>query len=73
MTSVYVKLIIEGSRTIKTIKAQHVTEVAVILIKQGASEGKVYVDFNDIPEKFKQDVKDELAAEGFDTEGNPIE
>ena len=73
MTSVYVKLIIAGKRTINTIKESHIVPVATRLIIEGTEDGKVYLTFDEVPEKYKGEVEAALLEEGFDTEGNPIE
>lgn len=72
MTKIYIKLVIAGSRTIAGIPAKHIVDVAAGVIIKGAEDGEIYATIDDVPEKYKQEVIDALAAEGYDENGAPL-
>lgn len=73
MTSVYVRLVIAGSRKISSVPAKHIVDVATAVIIKGAEEGEVYITIDDVPEKYREDVIAALEAEGYDSDGNYLE
>ncbi len=73
MTSVYVRLVIAGSRKIGNVPAKHIVDVAAAVIIKGAENGEVYITIDDVPEKYKEDVIAALEAEGYDSDGNYLE
>lgn len=73
MTSVYVKLVIAGSRKIGKVPEKHIVDVATAVIIKGAENGEVYITIDDVPEKYKADVIAALEAEGYDSDGNYLE
>ena len=64
MTSVYVKLVIVGSREISSVPAKHIVEVAKRVIEKGAED--------DVPEKYKEAVIEALKADGYDENGESM-
>lgn len=56
MTSVYVKLVIAGSREISSVPTKHIVEVAKRVIEKGAEDGETYITIDDVPEKYKEAV-----------------
>lgn len=73
MTSVYVRLVITGTRKISSVPAKHIVDVAAAVIIKGAENGEVYITIDDVPEKYKEDVIAALEAEGYDSDGNYLE
>lgn len=73
MTSVYVRLVIAGSRKIENVPTKHIVDVAAAVIIKGAESGEVYITIDDVPEKFKENVIAALEAEGYDGDGNYLE
>ena len=69
MTSVYVKLVIAGSREISSVPAKHIVEVAKRVIEKGAEDGETYITIDDVPEKYKEAVIEALKADGYDENG----
>ena len=68
MKNVYIKLIIAGSRTIDSIPSKDLVAVAGGGIERGYDDGEEYATLDDIPEKYRQAVKDQLIEDGYITE-----
>lgn len=68
MKNVYIKLIIAGSRTIESIPSKDLVAVAVGVIERGYDDGEEYATLDDVPEKYRQAVKDQLIEDGYITE-----
>lgn len=61
MVSVYAKLVIanslgKGGRTIDSVPANLIVDVAVAVIRKGYEDGKNYITVDDVPEKYRQAV-----------------
>lgn len=68
MTSVYIKLVIAGSRTIADIAAKapkQAVPVAVGVIKKGIDDGEEYLTLEDVPAKYRAEVREQLEADGY--------
>lgn len=68
MTSIYIKLVIAGSRTIGSIAAaapKQVVPVAVGVIKKGIDDGEEYLTLEEVPAKYRAEVCEQLEAEGY--------
>ena len=72
MTSVYVKLVIVGSREICSVAANHIVEVAKGVMEKGAEDGETYITIDDVPEKYKEAVIEALKADGYDENGESM-
>lgn len=72
MTSVYVKLVIVGSREISGVPTKHIVEVAKRVIEKGAEDGETYITIDDVPEKHKEAVIEALKADGYDENGESM-
>lgn len=68
MKNVYIKLVIAGSREIKDIPPRNIVEVAVGVIEKGYDDGEEYATLDDVPEKYLEEVKAQLIADGYITE-----
>lgn len=66
MTAIYVKLIILGSRTLDSVPPKDLPKVAAALIIKGTDDGETYITIDDIPEKYREAVAEELEKEGYD-------
>lgn len=66
MTSVYIKLVIAGTRTIASVPAKNIVAVAVGVLEKGADDGKEYATIDDVPDKYKEEVKEKLRLDGYD-------
>lgn len=72
MKNIYIKLVIAG-RDIATIPKNEIVGVAAGVIIRGAQDGVEYITIDDVPSKYRQNVIDELEAEGYDEHGEPTE
>lgn len=73
MKSTYIKLVIAGRRSIESIKEKDIVDVAVGVIIKGVEDGVKYITIEDVPDKYKAKVIEELEAEGYKENGEPIE
>ena len=65
MVSVYTKLVIanalgKGGRTIASVPANLLVDVAVAVIQQGYEDNQTYITIDDVPEKYQEAVKARL-------------
>lgn len=68
MTSIYIKLVIAGSRTIENIAAaapKQTIPVAVGVIEKGIDDGEEYMTLEDVPAKYRAAVREQLEADGY--------
>lgn len=72
MKSTYIKLVIAGRRSIASINAKDIVDVAVGVIIKGAEDGVEYITIEDVPDKYKAKVIEGLEAEGYKENGEPI-
>lgn len=66
MTAVYIKLVIADSRKIGSVPEKHIVDVAVGVILKGYEDGMEYITIEDVPAKYRKQVCEKLAEEGFD-------
>lgn len=71
MKNIYIKLVI-GGRDIKTIPARDIVGVAAGVIVKGAEDGAAYITIGDVPDRYRNAVIEELAAGGYDENGDPV-
>ncbi len=68
MKNVYIKLIIAGARTIESVPQKDLVAVAVGVIERGYNDGEEYATLDDVPTKYRQEVRDQLIKDGYITE-----
>lgn len=68
MTNLYIRLVIAGSRTIESIPTQHIVDVAVGVLERSIDDGEEYATLDDVPEKYREEVKAQLIEDGYITE-----
>lgn len=68
MTAVYIKLVIADSRKIGSVPEKHIVDVAVGVILKGYEDGAEYITIEDVPAKYRAQVREQLAEQGFDLE-----
>lgn len=71
MKNIYIKLVIAG-RSIATIPARDMVDVAAGVIVKGAENGTEYITIDDVPEKYRAAVIAALETEGYDEHGEPL-
>lgn len=68
MKNLYIRLVIAGSRTIDSIPPQHIVDVAVGVLEKGIDDGEEYATLDDVPEKYREDVVQQLIEDGYEME-----
>lgn len=68
MKNLYIRLVIAGSRTIDSIPPQHIVDVAVGVLEKGVDDGEEYATLDDVPEKYREDVVQQLNEDGYEME-----
>lgn len=68
MKNLYIRLVIAGSRTIDSIPPQHIVDVAVSVLEKGIDDGEEYATLDDVPEKYREDVVQQLIEDGYEME-----
>lgn len=68
MKNLYIRLVIAGSRTIDSIPPQHIVDVAVGVLERGIDDGEEYATLDDVPEKYREDVVQQLIEDGYEME-----
>lgn len=68
MKNLYIRLVIAGSRTIDSIPPQHIVDVAVGVLERGIDNGEEYATLDDVPEKYREDVVQQLIEDGYEME-----
>jgi hypothetical protein len=66
--NLYIRLVIVGSRTIDSIPPQHIVDVAVGVLERSIDDGKEYATLDDVPEKYREDVVQQLIEDGYEME-----
>lgn len=68
MKNLYIRLVIAGSRTIDSIPQQHIVDVAVGVLERSIDDGEEYATLDDVPEKYREDVVQQLIEDGYEME-----
>ena len=68
MKNLYIRLVIAGSRTIDSIPPQHIVDVAVGVLEKGIDDGEEYATLDDVPEKYREVVVQQLIEDGYEME-----
>lgn len=68
MNSVYIILVIAGSRTIDSMPPKNIVAVAAGVLEKGIDDGKEYATIEDVPEKYRSAVVAKMIEDGYDIE-----
>jgi len=66
--NLYIRLVIAGSRTIDSIPPKHIVDVAVGVLEKGIDDGEEYATLDDVPEEYREEVKEQLINDGYEME-----